>query len=358
MKKLKNLIIIFILFIIHANISYGTVAEKYTVSKAKNNGKMLFLLIGLALICMVLFLGYKMDKMEETIDRKKKYKKEKKEIILSERDIIENDDEKISEIEMDKADEYNNQLENIIEKEDESVEERKIENQELDLISNIFNNKDNDIKISVKGYDYDLENDIDLVDIENTIKAANIKKYTRKKDLKEVKENNEEKFEETTIKHYTRKINTDTKEKKTKRYTRKIQKSDDIDDNTDVILEDIIDNQIESTNKTNNVDENNFLDKIVDLDIIKEESETQSKPKSKRGRKPKKETESKDKEIEELPKSKRGRKPKAETKDKKVEEKPKAKRGRKPKIKTEEEELRQAIEMLPKSRRGRKPKAK
>ena len=350
MKKLKRLLIVFILFIIHANINYCEVAEKYAVSKTKSNGKMLFLLIGLVLISMVLFLGYKMDKMEENIDRKKKYTKNKEVRKSYDNDIIENDEianyenntedeEKSVEI----IDEFNNNIESIDENVEETTE-RKIESEKLNLVSNVFNKKEDDIKnISVKGYDYDFENDTDLLDIENTIKAANIKRYTRKKDNKdEVKSDN-------VVKHYTRKIDNGKKENKPKRYTRKIQVAEDTN-NLDITLEDIIE-----VNNVDEIDENNFLSKIVDLgDDEKETTDIDIKTKSRRGRKPKTES----KKIEELPKSKRGRKPKTEKKDTPKEEKTKSKRGRKPKVKTEEEELRQVIEMLPKSRRGRKPKAK
>ena len=452
MKKFKNLIIFFILFIIHANINYGTEIENYTITRAKSNGKMLFLLIGLVLISIVLFLGYKMDKMEENINRKKKYRKEEKKSYIPFTSISQknkkNDDELFfyDELANHNNKNDNNQVEiikesendessynmDIIEKDKEldftdkvdiisnettddvqeifedNYKERKIENQELDVISNIFNKKDEDINLFVKGYDYNLEDDLDLLDLEKTIKAANIKKYTRKKVTNgdNIEENKVVVEPETVVKHYTRKIGNGLNEKndkKPKRYTRKIIVENNVESSIDKKesfselynnLEQYLEepdekinnsSSIDNNTKTDNIDEMNFLSKIVDLDSIddndidfdikqsfniseKEEDDIvketiEEKPKSKRGRKPKVK---KDEDLtEELPKSKRGRKPKTEkdskTKERKTtdkEEKPKAKRGRKPKIKTEEEELRQAIEMLPKSRRGRKPKTK
>ena len=458
MKKIKNLIIFFILFIIHANINYGVEIENYEVTRAKSNGKMIFLLIGLVLISIVLFLGYKMDKMEENINRKKKYRKEEKrsynpfsfisqkskkddyELFAYDELASQNNKNGNEQVEMigesaagdnlynidlvekneniefeDKKDIVSNEIiNNSQEKSVEDDKERKIENQELDVISNIFSKKDENINILVKGYDYNLEDDLDLLDIENTIKAANIKKYTRKKVTKDDNIEKKEKVEEpkAIVKHYTRKIGNslnkknnknDKNDKKTKRYTRKIivennvdsliekeESSSELNNVLEQYLEEpdkkINDSSIDSNVENDNIDEMTFLSKIVDLEsiddneidfkinqssnLLEEQNEDdiakntkEEKSKIKRGRKPKVENEGES--IDKLPKSKRGRKPKTE-KDSKIkekkttnkEEKPKAKRGRKPKIKTEEEELRQAIEMLPKSRRGRKPKTK
>ena len=80
MKKARNFFIIFILLVIKVNNAYATSSGNYTVSKTKNNGKILFLLIGLVLIGMVLFLGYKMDKFEEKSARKKRINKSEKRI--------------------------------------------------------------------------------------------------------------------------------------------------------------------------------------------------------------------------------------------------------------------------------------
>ena len=83
-----------------------------------------------------------------------------------------------------------------------------IHNTELDAISNIFNQeiKKDDLNIKVKGYDFNLDDDIELLDIEESIKKANIKRYTRKKDKIEKKDKKENK---NVLKHYTRKIESD-----------------------------------------------------------------------------------------------------------------------------------------------------
>ena len=424
MKKVKKLFIIFTLLVIKFNINYATVTGNYTVSKTKSNGKTLFLLIGLVLIGMVLFLGYKMDKFEESSNRKKKYKKieekkdsikynisnlsskiiDKKEEFVSKinnfknkeetetiktnqsRDIIEYDEDDYTEnnIETDDNSNYSNN--------EEKDEEPKIQSYELDVISNIFNkkmnndiNKDDEINLKVKGYDFDINDDIELLDIEESIKEANIKKFTRKK----------EKKAKNPLKRYTRKIvkeneqeETDIKPKnKTKRYTRKIIKDENTNSNDYFVTSknDITVNT-EDDEKTDDID---FMNKIIDLgilndinekeldknnisdkeELVNESHENNVIKKSGRGRKPKSSKLEKDdiKENKNNTKEKNDKKTKTKkeekSKTKKTEKKEtkkvkttETKRGRKPKVITEEEELRQVVEMLPKSRRGRKPK--
>lgn len=394
MKKFKNALLIFIFFLIQSSDSLATTPETYNVSNPGGSSKFLFLLIGLILVGLVLFVGYKMDNLEEKEKRKKKYKKinnkeeiedtyndmfssnevikddsftydetkEKEDSLIEEHIDDTNSEENITEEDIDDA-----LMEQLLTEEDlieEKPEDKKIENPELDNIAKIFNEntvnaeENEEINIGVKGYDYG-EEDFDLFDLETTIKEANIKRYTRKK-KKEVDTSN--------VKRYTRKKKQSEEKTKPKRYTRKIV--------SDSIFNDIKEEKLDIIDEIDNLD--SVLDyKFLNLEDFDEEEKqdevkTESKPKSKRGRKPKSETKgSADKEVDikALPKSGRGRKSKSsttKTKDskkktvtKKAEKKEEPKkRGRKPKVLTEEEELRNAIEMLPKSRRGRKPKAK
>ena len=438
MKKLKSIVILFILLVIRVNINYATVSGNYTVSKTKSNGKVLFLLIGFVLIGMVLFLGYKMDKLEETNNRKKKYKKDEdnkiKEKLLSFKGIIINFINKQKEKkqyepetfvydELENKDETEDTLESrdIIEYDDDDLpnngdlyEEPKIQNKELDMISNIFNKADNEdeIDIKVKGYDYGSDDDFDLLDLEASIKEANIKKYTRKKKEKKSK-NATKRYTRKIVKDQSEEINNssveeDIKERKPKRYTRKIISEEFEINNTETkkvesILkeEENIEKSISMEENTDNTDDVDFLNKIIDLGILKDIDELDKKrmhnktnngenevhdsgvlnkekkledktkestevkiAKSRRGRKPKDvkiendEKKSSKKDSTKVSKTKKENKTneKKKTKKNNKENTPEVKRGRKPKIITEEEELRQVIEMLPKSRRGRKPK--
>ena len=402
MKKIKNALLIFIFFLIQSSNCLATTPETYNVSSAGGSSKFLFLLIGLILVGLVLFVGYKMDNIEETQKRKRKYNKIKnKEDVedayrdmFSSKEVIKDDTFTYDEIKEKKLNE-NSFEDSIIPKENitsepnieveeniddelmeqlltESVieeEERKIEHPELDNISKIFNenavmneNVKNNYNLGVKGYDFN-EEDLDLDDLESTIKEANIKKYTRKK-KKEVNNSN--------VKKYTRKRKPVKEKTKPKRYTRKVV--------SDTIFEEVEDDEkIDIIDEIDNLDTtNDFNFKFLDISDFSDENNTnineekeivEEKPKVKRGRKPKEKTDNKNVNIESLPKSGRGRKPKSSstktkaskkktiTKKAEKKEEPK-KRGRKPKVLTEEEELRNAIEMLPKSRRGRKPKAK
>lgn len=176
-------------------------------------------------------------------------------------------------------------------------------------------------KISdVKGYDYE-DNDLELMDLEQTIAEANIKKYKRDKNQEIIKVKRQPKKTEKTKK--------EEKSKKTdnnvKKYTRRKNEK-----------------ETEKEQKIEKVSENKvkrYTAKKSSTKVSKKEENEEVKNENKQKKYKKVTTK---KEAEEKPK--RGRKKAAE---KEVEEKPK--RGRKPATKKETEE---------KPKRGRKPSTK
>lgn len=281
MKKLKKSFMSLILFLIYTNNIYATTTGHYTVSEKNNEfGKIFLLIVGIGLISLVLFIGYMMDKNENTRKKREKFIKkqsgndiyannyktkkidewvEQYKINTEEKEASEDnyneedeeDDEEIEDKDVDIDDNSNyytqeikltnendkeeeDEIEslkdferNLIEKyidadeddeedddevendaveetydeenendENEETEEIIIEDNSFDKPSDIlelmnstmvFNsnelkNEENN-KNSVKGYDF--EEDDDLSELESIIKAANIKRYTRKKNRSE-----------------------------------------------------------------------------------------------------------------------------------------------------------------------------
>lgn len=273
-KKFKKSFMSLILFLMYANNIYATTTGTYTVSeKSSGIGKFFLLLVGVLLVSLVLFVGYVMDKNENTKKEREKFIKKHKENLKSKNkveeetedeyedyDSEENDDyeddeedddeeydddesgdenyytQKINlttEYDKDEEDEIDslNDLErNLIEKyideddledteevddeendddsevtEDNDYEENQYydnneefeddEDEEILIKDNSFNEVENNLmnstmifnsvelkkgknKNTVKGYDYEED---DLSELESMIKAANIKRYTRKK---------------------------------------------------------------------------------------------------------------------------------------------------------------------------------
>lgn len=196
---------------------------------------------------------------------------------------------------------YEKKNENIAEQENESLEEpEEIEelsvksNENIEKMISVFENADstmvfnsqelkanNEEKFNiVKGYDYE-EDDDDLLELESTIKAANIKKFKRKKQS-EIKE------EKSNVKRYTRKKKKEEKPKSNvKRYTRK----------KPIVQNEIIEKkeqEIENNQNTEVLDmnaeetlEKKLLGKMEEIIEEKQENveeENIEKPKPKRGR--------------------------------------------------------------------------
>lgn len=318
MKKAKKFLLSLIVFICCASSSFATTTGTYVASQSNDVGKAILILIGILLIALVIFLGYKLDQKEEDQKRREKFIRNnenpevpKKEDVQESKSAYDyNIRDNIDVVEDIKFDNVENNFDNEIENQilesaiavddlaEEMIQDEDINNYEENNFSYdvqednntstmnstmVFDSNDvreNQVGI-VKGYDFDKDNDdIDLLELEKTIKEANIKRYTRKK----------------------KKV-----EKKVKRFTRKKEQDVDNEDSNDISVK----------------------------------TEVVEKPKAKRGRPPKAKT-----DVVEKPKGKRGRPPKPKTD---VVEKPKGKRGRPPKPKTD-------VVEKPKAKRGRPPK--
>lgn len=178
-KKFKKSFMSLILFLMYANNIYATTTGTYTVSENGSGiGKIILLLVGVLLVSLVLFAGYVMDKNENTKKEREKFIKKHKEKENSESD---------TEIEKDDYEDYDEEddSENYEDEEDEILIR---DNSYNDVAENLMNStmifNSTELKIeeknenTVKGYDYEED---DLSEIESMIKAANIKRYTRKK---------------------------------------------------------------------------------------------------------------------------------------------------------------------------------
>lgn len=241
---------------------------------------------------------------------------------------------------------YNNDYEeNINEKKIENVEKQEFEitgevedaeeveelsvksNENIEKMISVFENADSTMVFNsqelkshneenfntVKGYDYE-EDDDDLLELESTIKAANIKKFKRKKhseiEEKEIKE------EKSNVKRYTRKKKKEEKPKSNvKRYTRKkpVVQNEDIE-----IKEQETENNQNS--KTADIEAEKTLEQklLVKMEeVIEDNSENVEekvleKPKPKRGRprkadQPVKPKRGRPRKVVEVEKPKRGR---------------------------------------------------
>lgn len=185
-------------------------------------------------------------------------------------------------------------------------------------------------KISdVKGYDYE-DNDLELLDLEQTIAEANIKKYTRDKNQEMIKVKRQ-----TTNKKATKKETKDTKKYTRKKAEKEPNKKDDVKEEKKTTKK-YKAKKVVSKKEENN-DEKEVTSKVKKYTKVSSKKEKSEEEKTKKERK----ATAKEEVVE---KPKRGRKPK--TKEETVE---KPKRGRKPKVKEETVE---------KPKRGRKPSAK
>ncbi|MBR3882553.1 MAG: hypothetical protein IKJ36_04735, partial [Clostridia bacterium] len=270
MKIIKKLLISAMLFLIYANNAYATTAGTYVAKENTGVNKIFLLLVGVGLISLVLFLGYKMDKNETSDERKSKTNKKERDLddvynavynsktdisreidkieineeddieIIDDDSIYEDDEESLITDELlaeelekmaieDAIKEAESKFKEVNVSEDEeeidlSYEEvREDENNEVvkevlpketkvsqsttviidDEDEEYIRNKKSMNSTMVfeteklrkieeklnKVYEYeDDEDELDLTELESSIKAANIKRYTRKKPKEKKKE--------------------------------------------------------------------------------------------------------------------------------------------------------------------------
>lgn len=217
MKKIKKLFFSLILFLFYANIADATTKGTYVVSE-NNTGKDLLVFIGIVLVVLVIFLGYTLDKKDEIKKRRKKYNNnsddedehtQSYEDEIQYLEDIETDEKKTSAtddtimINYAKLKKIEKETVEYNEEDDEEYYEKENVNLEnsfnkdamdstmiLDFADEI---KEEFIK-DEEPEELDIDEDLELLELERTIKAANIRRYTRKK-KKEVKK----------VKRYTRK---------------------------------------------------------------------------------------------------------------------------------------------------------
>lgn len=197
-------------------------------------GKLILFLVVVCLISLVLYLSYKLDKKDEVENRNKKdnYKKDDDlddEILtqnimnnyldlIDETDLVEENNYDV----LTNNEEYTEEiiLDNKVEEEIVDKEDIYYNDENLDELTTIFNSK------LMKATDDILsDDDMELLDLQNEIASANVKKYTRKKQSSKLQSKKKEDKKETPKKRYTRKK--DKKKENTqksnnvKRYTRK-----------------------------------------------------------------------------------------------------------------------------------------
>lgn len=219
MKKIKKLFFSLILFLFYANITNATTKGTYVV-KENNTGKELLVGIGVALIVLVIILGYQLDKKDEIKKRRKRYDKAEdnsnnedyeddiqylEDIKVENKNTVTDDTVKINYAELIKLENEvkqpdENETEeyyNYIKKEEVIEKEEPKSAMDSTMIINVPNKpfKEKEVVEETEdAYELDIDNDLELLELEKAIKAANIKRYTRKK-KKEVKK----------VKKYTRK---------------------------------------------------------------------------------------------------------------------------------------------------------
>ncbi len=285
MKIIKKVLMTAMLFSIYANNIYATTTGSYVAKESTSVNKVILLLVGVGLVSLVLFLGYKLDKNEASEERKEKFNKKERDLedvydsvytsktdisreldkieiseedldIIDDNEIFEDEESLLSEVaiaeelekmaieEAIKEAKYN--LENDLEvkedyeedeiEEDDDEEEYEDDDDEdedevitynpTDVI--IDDEKPRGMYIGGRGasnstmvfetdklrkieeklnrtVDYDQEDDLDLSELEGTIKAANIKKYTRKKPAKKESKKSKENKKDENVKRFTRK---------------------------------------------------------------------------------------------------------------------------------------------------------
>lgn len=335
MKKIRIFLATLVtILLFYSNKVYATTEGTYVPDTGSGIEKFILIVIGISAVALVLFIGYKMDKKEENKKRREKFIEENEEstddieTFMEDNDDIysaiynsvtpddledivsdenqEDDDIKINNYidentKEDSIEEEKNIIDDDVVVEEDSEEQFINRNENIEKMISVFENADSTMVFNsqelkektdeeklniVKGYDY--EEDDDLSELEDTIKAvtAHIKRYTRKKYV-ETEKNKE------PLKRYTRKKNKEKPVSNVKRYTRKkpgVQK----------VEQPIIENEIV-------VEE--LKDEIVEIE----------KPKPKRGRprkadQPVKPKRGRPKKVVEVEKPKRGRPRKTDAK--------------------------------------------
>lgn len=224
MKKIKKLFFSLTLFGLYANIANATTKGTYVVSDNNNTGKELLVFIGIVLVALIIFIGYKLDKKDELKKRKEKYNKtddyksnSNKEVESQYLEDIPTEEKNFNSISDDTVRiNYKELIElekgNIENKEESYVDSKAftektedkyttvediIDNNDLQatmIINSTENLKSQDLEETEDSEETEIDEDLELLELEKAIKDANIRKYTRKK--KKVKEK---------IKRYTRK---------------------------------------------------------------------------------------------------------------------------------------------------------
>ncbi len=225
MKKIKKLFFSLILFLFYTNITNATTKGTYVVSE-KNTGKELLVFVGIVLIALIIFLGYKLDKKDEIKKKREKYNKKNNQ----NNDKYEEDIQYLEDIQTEEKTKTKVTDDTVMinyaklrELEKETVEnneenyykpnfeEENSSNEEI--IEDILNNDNIDSTMIIDSVEpirnsipeeiqeneeyesqEELDDDLELLELEKAIKDANIRRYTRKK--KRIKKN---------LKRYTRK---------------------------------------------------------------------------------------------------------------------------------------------------------
>lgn len=243
MRKVRIFLATLIIILLsYSNEALATAEGTYVPDSGSGIEKIILIIIGISAVALVLFIGYKMDKKEETKKRREKFIEDDEESANNIETFMEDNDDIYSAI-------YNSvtpdELDDIVS--DEIQDKTFINRSEnIEKMISVFENADSTMVFNsqelkektdeekvniVKGYEY--EEDDDLSELEDTIKAvtAHIKRYTRKKYIEETK---------VPSKRYTRKKKKEKTASNVKRYTRKkpiIQKVEEKVIESEIILE-------------------------------------------------------------------------------------------------------------------------
>lgn len=279
MRKVRVFLATLIIILLsYSNEALATAEGTYVPDSGSGIEKIILIIIGISAVALVLFIGYKMDKKEETKKRREKFIEDDEESANNIETFMEDNDDIYSaiynsvtpdelddivsdEIQEDDDIKINNYIDSIDNETngEELVEEQKDNEGEeiqdktfinrsenIEKMISVFENADSTMVFNsqelkektdeekvniVKGYEY--EEDDDLSELEDTIKAvtAHIKRYTRKKYIEETK---------VPSKRYTRKKKKEKTASNVKRYTRKkpiIQKVEEKVIESEIILE-------------------------------------------------------------------------------------------------------------------------
>lgn len=293
MKKIKTFFLTLIgTIFLYTNNTYAT--TKGTYVPVENNGaeKIVLIAIGVGLVSLVLFIGYKMDKKEESKKRREKFIKENKSESQDENDVYsmiyntvnsEEDDIFLDE-ENDESDELDTTEEDIIFKESDLKNHREefedtgifnINDEVEDIEPEVNENQENEevYEQDESEEEQDEENDDEIEEYEETYpnidfseNNKNIEKMIsvfensdstmvfNSNDLKKEESNNvkgydyeddedlselESTIKEANIKKYTRKKKKEEPKKNVKRYTRKkveIVEKEEIEDKVEEVI--------------------------------------------------------------------------------------------------------------------------